>query len=173
MRDGGFILKYLVLLIAQVLLWNFFNFSQFLMLCFLPVMVLCIPIRHGTVYSLFFAFITGFIADFVSGGMLGLTSFALVPVALVRIPVLRLAFGQELFSRGDNISVHKLGAGKMFLGIVLVTTLFAILYIWADGAGTRPFWFNFLKVILTSAVSSILSLLVSFILCPDTNSRWT
>lgn len=173
MRDGGFILKYFVLLIAQVLLWNFFNFSQFLMLCILPVMVLCIPIRHGTIYALILAFITGFIADFVSGGMLGLTSFALVPVALVREPVLRLAFGQELFSRGDNISVHKLGASKMFLGIVLVTALFTILYVWADGAGTRPFWFNLLKITLTVIASSLLSILISFILCPDTNSRWT
>lgn len=173
MRDGGFILKYFVLLIAQVLLWNFFNFSQFIILCILPVMVLCIPIRHGTVYSLILAFITGFLADFVTGGMLGLTSLALVPVALVRVPVLRLAFGQELFSRGDNISVHKLGAGKMLIGIILVTSLFAILYVWADGAGTRPFWFNFLKVLLSVALSSLVSLLVSFILCPDTNSRWT
>lgn len=173
MRDSGFILKYIVLLIVQVLLWNFFNFSQFMVLCILPAMVLCFPIRYGTLPALILAFITGFLADFVSGGMLGLTSFALVPVALIRVPVLHLAFGQGLFSRGDNISVVKLGAGKMLLGIGIVTTLFAILYVWADGAGTRPFWFNFVKVLLSTVTSSLVSLPVSMILCPDTNSRWT
>lgn len=172
MRDNGFIVKYLLLLVVQILFWAFFDLSQFLMLCILPTMVLCIPIKRSTVYSMTVAFITGFLADFVTGGILGLTAFALIPVALVRMPVLRLSFGQELIFRGDNISVRKLGMRKMFVGIIIVTTVFLVMYVWADGAGTRPFWFNATKVVLSVVLSSIVSIMVSVILCPDSHSKW-
>ena len=173
MRDSGFLLKYLILVVVQILLWNYFNFTQLLMLTILPVMVLCIPVRYGTVYSMCIAFATGFAVDFLAGGMLGLTSLALVPVALLRVPILQLVFGEELFSRGDNISVHKLGAGKMLTAIMLSTLIFLVIYVWADGAGTRPFWFNALKVVISHMTSSLLSLFVAGILCPDSNQRWT
>lgn len=161
-----------LLLAAQALLWNYLNFSQYLMVAFLPVMVLCIPIQRGTVYSMIVAFVAGFLVDFFVGGMLGLTCLALVPVGLVRRGLISLVFGQEVFSRGENISIRRQGTGKMSLGIAMVTALFLIIYIWADGAGTRPFWFNALKVIISLAVSVPVSLFVSEILATEDSSIW-
>ena len=40
MRINEYTLKFVLLLILQVLIWNFCNFSQFLMLAFLPAMIL-------------------------------------------------------------------------------------------------------------------------------------
>ena len=37
-------LKYLLLLLAQIVLWNYFNFTQYLFIAFLPAMILCLPI---------------------------------------------------------------------------------------------------------------------------------
>ena len=81
MRKSGFWAAYLLLLLAQLLLSNFFNLTPYLMLSILPVMVLCIPIRVGPVGAMLIAFATGMVTDLLSEGLLGLNAFALVPVA--------------------------------------------------------------------------------------------
>ena len=77
-------LKYLLLLLAQIVLWNYFNFTQYLFVAFLPAMILCLPVSRSAVYAMVVAFLTGLAADFLVTGQLGLTAFALVPVALLR-----------------------------------------------------------------------------------------
>lgn len=161
MRINSFSLKFALLLIAQILVWTYFNFSQFLLVTVLPAMIMCIPVRRSSVFAMLIAFITGFVADFLAGGILGLTSFALVAVAFVRIPVLRLAFGHELFSRNSNITTANFGLMKMMMGLLMATLLFVLIYVWADGAGTRPFWFNATKVALSTIVSTFISIPVA------------
>lgn len=158
MRIKDFSVKFILFLVAQIIVWTYFNFSQFVMLTVLPAMILAIPVRHGTIFSMFIAFITGFIVDFLAGGMLGLTSLALVAVAFVRVPVLRLAFGNELFSRGGNISAKNFNQMKLFISLLLATSVFVLIYVWADGAGTRPFWFNAVKVGASLVASAIVSI---------------
>lgn len=170
MKQSGFTIIYLVLLAAQIILCNFFNFSQYFMISFLPAMILCLPVRRNVFFALLLAFATGFLADFLSDGMLGLTVFSLVPVAFLRFPILRLVFGEELFSRGDNLSFVRQGMGKIMLCVVLATAVFLLLYIWADGAGTRPFWFNAVKFTLSLLASTMISGFVARIFCYD--SQW-
>lgn len=158
MRIKDFGVKFILFLVAQIIVWTYFNFSQFVMLTVLPAMILAIPARRGTIYTMVIAFITGFIVDFLAGGMLGLTSLALVAVAFVRIPVLRLAFGNELFSRGGSISTKNFGQMKMSVGLLLATFVFVLIYVWADGAGTRPFWFNAVKVVASLVASTLVSI---------------
>lgn len=158
MRIKDFYFKFILFLVAQIIVWVYFNFSQFLMIAILPAMILAIPVRHGTILSMIIAFFLGFLVDFLTSGMLGLTSLALVAVAFVRIPILRLAFGNELFSRGGNISTENSGYMKTFFGILLATLVFVLIYVWADGAGTRPFWFNAVKVLISLVASTLISI---------------
>lgn len=164
MKDPGFAIKFLLLLLAQILLWNYFDFTQFLMIAFLPTLILCLPIRRGAVFAMLLAFAAGFAVDFFSSGMLGLTSAALVPVALIRRSVITLVCGEEVFARGENITIRRQGLPKMALAILMVTALFLFIYIWADGAGTRPFWFNAVKFGASLAAGTLVSLLACNIL---------
>ena len=50
------VIKYLLLLVAQILLWNYFNFTQFLTIAILPAMILCIPVKKGAVFGMLAAF---------------------------------------------------------------------------------------------------------------------
>ena len=84
MRINEYTLKFVLLLILQVLIWNFCNFSQFLMLAFLPAMILFLPVRRSAVSCMIIAFVCGFAADFLVGAPLGLSSLALVCVAFCR-----------------------------------------------------------------------------------------
>ena len=104
MRSSEFWLVYVLLLLAQLILGNYFTLSPYLMLSVLPVMVLCIPIRVGSVGAMIIAFVSGLIVDLLSEGVLGLNALALVPVAWLRNPVISLVFGGELFARKEDFS---------------------------------------------------------------------
>jgi hypothetical protein len=168
MRKSEFWLVYVLLTIAQMLLCNYLHVSPYLMVSILPVMVLCIPLRVPTFGAMVIAFITGLSVDLLADSVLGLNVLALVPVAFVRKEVIRLIFGGELFARKEDFSVRKNGFGKVALAIFLVEALFLLVYIWADGAGTRPFSFNALRFFVSLVAGVLVSLLVIDILAPDT-----
>ena len=94
-------------------------------------------------------------------------TLALLPVAYLRIPLIKLIFGEDLLSRGEDFTVRKNGIGKVTLAIILVQALFLLLYIWADGAGTRPFWFNALRFGLSLAAGYAAAIIVIDALAPD------
>ncbi len=168
MRKNQFYLVFVVLTVIQMLICNYFHLSPYLMLTILPVMVLCIPLRVGTVGAMVIAFATGIVVDLLAEGMLGLNALALVPVAYARKGVIRLIFGEELFARKEDFSVRKNGFGQVALAIFLVQALFLAIYVWADSAGTRPFSFNAIRFGVSLLAGWAVSLLVIDILAPDT-----
>ena len=167
MKKSGFWLIYIILLVAQLLLSTYANFTPYMMVTMLPAMVLCMPIRMGTVLAMVIAFATGLSVDLLSEGLLGLNALALVPVAFARNSIIRLIFGGELFAREEDFSIHRNGFWKVLVAIVLSTALFLAVYIWADGAGTRPLLFNAIRFGASLVASTLLSLLVVNLLAPD------
>ena len=168
MRKARFYLVFVVLTIVQMLICNYFHLSAYLMLSILPVMVLCLPLRVGTTGAMIIAFITGLVVDLLAEGMLGLNTLALVPVAYARKGIIRLVFGDELFARKEDFSVRKNGFGKVAVAIFIAQALFLLIYIWADGAGTRPFSFNAIRFGVSLLAGWAVSLLIIDILAPDT-----
>lgn len=168
MRKNEFWAVYLLLLLAQLLLSNYFNISPYLMVTILPVMVLCIPIRVGPAPAMLIAFATGLVVDLLSEGLLGLNALALVPVAGLRFPLIRLMFGEELFARKEDFCPRRHGLGKAAAATFLALAVFILVYVWADGAGTRPFWFCAARWAASLAASLFLSLACLPNLAPDT-----
>lgn len=170
MRKNEFWAVYVLLLLAQLLLSNYFNISPYLTVTILPVMVMCIPIRVGTVPAMLIAFVTGLVVDLLSEGLIGLNAFALVPVAGLRYSIIRLMFGEELFSRKEDFCPRRNGLGKTAAVTFLALAVFLLVYVWADGAGTRPFWFNAARWSASVAASLLLSLACLPSLAPDTRN---
>ena len=171
MRKSDFWIVYLVMLAAQLLLSNYIKITPFVMVSILPVMVLCIPIRISTTAALFIAFATGLSVDLLSEGLLGINTLAIVPVAFVRKMVIQLVFGEEVFARNEDFSIKKSGLGKVSIAIVIVQALFLLVYILADGAGTRPFGFNFARFMASLAAGYTVSILLVDVLAPDTSRK--
>lgn len=166
MRNNKYILFFILLLVAQILVCSYMNFSQLLTVNVLPVLILCAPLSLGTMPLLLIAFASGFALDFFSTGQLGLTCVALLPVAFLRSGILKLVFGNEIFSRGEELSKARQGSVKMMLAVLLALAVFLIIFIWVDAAGTRPFWFNLVKFALSMLVSYLVSLIVTDMICP-------
>lgn len=169
---NNFTVKYILLLVAQILLWNYFNFTQFLTIAILPAMILCLPVRKSTVFGMTIAFISGVIVDFFAGGLVGLTSFALVPAALLRLPVIQLVFGSELRARGEDISFQRQGMQKMLLATCIVTAVFLLLFITVESAGTRLLWVDLTKFAASLAASTLVSTYITWILCSEDGQKW-
>ena len=163
----GFWIAYVLLLLAQLLLSNYFHVTPYIFLTILPVMVLCIPIRVGTVGAMLIACLSGLAIDFLSEGVIGLNALSLIPVAYARHGLIGLIFGPELFARKEDFSIGRCGFGKVAVAVFLSLLIFLVIYIWADGAGTRPLWFNGLRLAASLGASFLVSLLTLGALAPD------
>ncbi len=167
MNRKDFTITYIALLIAQIFICNYLNLSQFITLNVLPLMILMLPISCSTVSAMIMAFVTGLTLDLLSDGVAGLNAFALVPAALCREGIIRIVFGNEVFARKENISSGKHGPGKMLLASLLIQAVFLVVYIWADGAGTRPLWHNALRFLLSLIVTGFIALPITRLLTAD------
>ena len=161
MRRNHYFLTYFLLLILQILVSNYLNLSPYVTLSVLPVMILMLPIRFGTIFAMILAFVSGLTVDWLSEGVIGLNALALVPVALARKGIIYLVFGSEFFARKEDISLRKHGFAKMSVAIVMSHALFLLFYIWADGAATRPFSFNALRFGVSLVAGWLLAILLS------------
>jgi len=149
----------LLLLVLQIVLCNFIDLSQYFTLSFLPVIILCLPLQYGPISCMLIAFVIGFISDFFYGGVLGLSCVALLPVALLRRPVIRLFTDHDLFSRLFYVSYDKMGSFRVGLCNLVLLVIFFIIYIWIDGAQTRSFSFNLLRLLLSLIGNMALSMI--------------
>ena len=139
---------------------------------YLPALILFLPIRQSVFKTMMVAFLTGVVVDFFSVSPIGLTSLALVPVAFSRQYVVWLVFGNEVYSRAENLSVERQGWRKVVFSILLVTLLFLLIYIAVDSAGTRPFWIDVVKGAVSLAVAVPLSFYIVSTLSSEGGSRW-
>ena len=171
MKDQRFFLTFFIVVVVQILLCNYLNLSMYVVLSLLPVAILMIPVRYGTPLALVLAFVSGLAVDWLSEGLIGLNAVALVPVAAARRRIIKLVFGDEVFTRGDDISIGQHGVMKMSLSIILSQSIFMFIYVWADGAATRPFWFNVTRFLLSVIIGWLVSLLVSEALVKDQRDR--
>lgn len=171
MRYGKFFLTYVILLIAQVVLSNLLDFTQLVTLALLPAMILCLPKSLGTPICLGIAFVSGFLVDFFGSGVLGLTCAALLPVTLLKDIFLRITFDNDTYSRIEELSVRKLGFFRILTTSLMMTALFLLIYIWIDGAGTRPFLFNVGRFLLSTVANLLVSIVVIEVLLSQ-NDRY-
>lgn len=166
MRDSRFFLLFLLTVAVQILISNFLNLSQFVMINLMPALILCIPYRISSPILMLITFIAGFFVDLMAGGVLGLTLVALLPVAFARNIMLNLVLGSDTLSRLDSVSLAKHGSTRISLVLLILLMLFMLIYIWTDAAGTRPVWFLLVKFLCSTIVSYAISLLLVKIAAP-------
>ena len=163
----NFWIYYFLLLIGQIVLCNYFPFSTYVVMSMLPFMVMCIPLTVGTAGCMFITFFSGLAVDWLSEGLIGINAASAVPIALMRKPFIRFFLGEDIITRSDSFSFRKNGVGKISFIILISTLLFLGIYIFLDGAGTRPTWFNLARTGISLVCNYVLALIVTNILTVD------
>ena len=168
MRTGqNFKVLYALLAICQIVLCNYASLGPYIMLSILPAMIMCIPLSVSTPACMLIAFATGFSVDWLSEGLLGINVAALIPVGLARESIIRVFLGEDIINRKDSFSIKKNGAVKVSIAMTAAYTLFLSVYIFLDGAGTRPLWFCTSRFAASLVANLFLALLTTEILMPD------
>lgn len=168
MRTGqNFWVLYALLAVCQIALCNYAYLGPYLMLTLLPAMVMCIPLSVGTPLCMLIAFATGLSVDWLSEGLIGINAASLIPVALCRTSLIRVFLGEDIINRKDSFSIRKNGVGKISVVMAAALIIFLAIYIFLDGAGTRPFWFCISRFAASLVANLILSLVVVEVLTPD------
>lgn len=163
----NYAITYLLLLMIQMVICNYFRLGPFILVSLLPAMVFCLPLRLGTAQAMLIAFVTGLCVDLLAEGMLGLNATAIVPVAYMRKGLCKLIFGDELVERGNDFYIDKHGFGKVIFALGLANALFLIIYIAADGGESMPFIFNLAKFAISLLICILFSLIVADVSKPD------
>ena len=161
MKNPTFGIAYILLVIVQMVICNYFQFSPYLVISILPAMVLCIPLTISTNLCMLTALITGLSVDWLAEGLIGINASALIPVAYSRKTLIRVFLGEDLISRKDTFSFRKNGIGKILMALLISYALFFAVYIFLDGAGVRPFMFNLTRFVLSMLCSLIPGLIVT------------
>lgn len=161
MKNPTFGIAYILLVIVQMVICNYFQFSPYLVISILPAMVLCIPLTISTNLCMLTALITGLSVDWLAEGLIGINASALIPVAYARKTLIRVFLGEDLISRKDTFSFRKNGIGKILMALLISYALFFAVYIFLDGAGVRPFMFNLIRFVLSMLCSLIPGLIVT------------
>lgn len=167
MKTQNFGLLFFLMVLGQMILCNFAGFSPYIMLTMLPAMIVCVPLTVSTPLCLLLAFATGLSVDWLSEGLIGINAASLVPVALMRKPLIRFFLGEDLITRSDSFSFRKNGIGKISLVMSVSLMIFLGIYVYLDGAGTKPAWFNFTRIGLSLLCNYVLALIVTNILTVD------
>ncbi|MCD8313105.1 MAG: hypothetical protein LUC24_03005 [Bacteroidales bacterium] len=166
MSARNFWITYVLLTICQAVICNYCNFSPLVTVSILPAMVVCIPHTVRTPWAMVIAFLTGLAVDFTSDAVIGLNALALVPVAFVRTGLLRLFLGNDVTEKKDSLNIKTKGLAKVSGICLTAVAIFHIVYIAADGAGTRPFLLNLIHFVISVIISYLLSLVIVSIFSP-------
>jgi hypothetical protein len=167
MKNGRYILLYAILVVVQILVVRYFGLSKYVLISVLPVLILLLPREVGVIWAMLIAFATGFVVDFFSNGMLGITPLALVPVALTRRPFAEMVFGDDQTAQEKELTIARFGIPKFSLAILLTCVVYFFVFIWADSAGTVAFWSAALRFVLSVVVSSLVCVFVAGLLRPS------
>ena len=161
MTSGRRIVTTIALCLAQILLSNYLYLSHYVVLNLLPLVILSLPESRNINVAMLIAFVAGFVVDFASTGVLGLSSASLLPVAVLRFPILKAVGGEEYMVHRDSPPVGHLTTRGVFLATLSAATVFFLCYVFIDAAGTRPLWFNLTRMALSSVASAALMIFLN------------
>lgn len=167
MKNHNFGILFILLVIAQMIICNYFQMTPYIVLSILPAMILCIPLTVSTNVCMLIAFASGLTVDWLAEGLIGINAASLVPVAMARKTIIRIFLGEDLIARRDSFTFKKNGIGKISIALFASLAIFFAIYIILDGAGTRPHSFNLIRFTASVTASLALSLVVSAVLIPD------
>lgn len=167
MKNQYFGILYFLMVIGQMIICNYFQFTPYVVISMLPAMILCMPLTVRTPLCMIIAFASGLAVDWLAEGLIGINAASLVPVALARKTIIRIFLGEDLIARSDSFTFKKNGFGKISIALFVALSIFFGIYVIIDGAGTLTTTFNLIRFGASVAASLLLSLIVTGVLTPD------
>ncbi len=158
-----FIATWLILVVCQIVICDCIFLGPLVTVTLLPALVMFLPLNTRTEITMLIAFAAGFVIDWLADGVLGLNMAALVPVALLQKPLVRLFIGEDAVVRSEALSAPKSGWPRMLALITVATAIFLLIYVILDGAGERTAGFTAARFGCSLAASFPLAAIIAHI----------
>lgn len=167
-RTIPYTLLFLSVVLLQVFLFDNLSLSVFLCPLIYIAFVLLLPIETPPVTVLFMALFLGITMDWTMGGD-GVNTIATLPVAMLRLSVLRTICGKDNIREGGIPSAQRLGQGSFLRYIVILVALHHFLFFAVESLA----WTQLPYILLRLTVSGLVSVCFIALLAPLFTSKLT
>ena len=156
-----YILIFILLFLAQVLLFNNIQFSGYVNPYIYLMFILLLPFEISSWLLLLLSFFTGLVMDF-SSGTPGMHTSATVLAGFVRPYVLRVISPRDGYELGSEPSMLTYGFKWFFIYVLIVVMVhhFALFYL--EVFRLADFFITMLRVLLSSLFSVSFILLIEY-----------
>ena len=150
------IFRFILLVLAQVLVLNNVQFLGFINPYIYILFILSLPVLTPRWLTLILAFGLGLTVDIFSNTM-GMHAFATVLIAFLRTGVIKLFISLD---EGNNPtpSFYTFGVSVYVKYVVALVLIHHFILFYLEAFTFAHFWFVFLKIILSSIISTLLIL---------------
>lgn len=166
MNNLRYISCFVLIFLLQLALTKYCQIGSYIYICLLPALILSLPTSYAGWYDMLIAFICAIIVDGFADGQWGMNAAALIPAAALRKSFISIFIGSELVERGYSFSFYTNGIGKVGAAMLATMLVYMSIYVFLDCAGVRSWGFMAMRLLLSSLVSMIFSMIAINILCP-------
>ena len=155
-----------LLIICQILLSEYVNIWPLLYIAIFPQFIILLPPALNRTAHMLIAFALGMAIDIFADGVLGLNAAALVAMAYIRPSFLKITLSKANLDTSDNqpLLPRTVEIQKLAVLNCLMLAVFFFVYILLDSAGSFPFWYTILKIVVCVIVNCVISLICSRVL---------
>lgn len=164
------VIRFVVLLLVQVLILNQINFSGFMNPYLYVLFILLLPFEIPGWLLLMLAFVMGLSVDLFSGTA-GMNAAACVLMAFARPGVITLLSSGKDFEANLKPTIKEMGFGWFFMYSLILVFIHHLLLFYLEVFRFSEFFITFLRVILSTALTLALIILTQYLFDPGKPER--
>jgi hypothetical protein len=162
-RIPKYILLFIVLALLQVFLLGNLNLGVWVNPLVYVAFVVLLPMETRPLWVLLTGLMMGVAMDFLLATA-GLNTIAILVTAFVRRPVMMLMLGKETVGDGGTPCSARLGAGKFMRYCAALVLVHCTAFFFFEAFGLHGFLLTLLKIILSTAVTTLLIYIVQLLM---------
>lgn len=155
-------IRFALLVIFQVMVLNYLEPGFGIYPMIYPLFIFMLPVELATVYVMLLAFLIGMAVDSASNTY-GLHASSSVLMAFLRPQVFKWLSPREGYENIETPSLYSLGTRLFIYSYALLLVFHNSWYFFVESFKLNEFLWVLLKIVLSTAVSLALSLLVQFV----------
>ncbi len=150
--------SFLLLLVLQEYILLPLSQSNYFVLFLYPMVLITMDIHTPGWVVMLFALFCGTAADVMDAGG-GIFTASILPIALLRMPLMRGIFGRELVYKGGAVSSRRVESGNFLFFTFLCMLLWYMMFYVLHEMGAYSVM-TFVRVVLSSIISTIIIFLL-------------
>ena len=149
----------ILVFLLQVLVANHIDLGPYIFIGLLPLILMHIPASTSDALRMLIAFVLGLLLDITTDGVTGLHAGAATILGALCGPIYRNRINSDWRNDSGIPSVRTIGPGYTLYAII-ASLIYICAYILLECATFRPFWFILLRILLSTAVSALLTVII-------------